>query len=174
MNLPAVDIAILGLILLSAVIGLFRGLVKELVSLVIWGCAIIGAMAFAGPVSEYLTGINVGPQFRVAIAFAVVLIGVVIAGGVLQWALAQMIESSGLGGTDRFLGFAFGAARGCLLVLAALIMVRPFMETTDWWQESLLGPQLLVFEEDVLGLFKMLVDKFTGSGPDVGRSLTAT
>ena len=154
MTLPAADMVILTLILLSAVIGLFRGLVREVVSLAIWACAIVGAMVFASSVAEYLTAIEASRPIRVAIAFGIVFFGVLIAGGLLQWSLARLIQSTGLGGTDRFLGFVFGALRGGLVVIAALIVARPFAETSDWWQESLLRPELLVFEEDILQLFR--------------------
>ena len=154
MILPVADIVILTLILLSAVIGLFRGLVREVVSLAIWASAIVGAMVFASPVAGYLTAIEASQQIRVVVAFVIVFFGVLIAGGLLQWSLARLIQSTGLGGTDRFLGFVFGALRGGLVVIAALIVARPFAETTDWWQESLLRPELLVFEEDILRLFR--------------------
>ena len=154
MILPAADIVILTLILLSAAIGLFRGLVREVVSLAIWACAIVGAVVFASPVAEYLTAIEASRPIRVAIAFGIVFFGVLIAGGLLQWSLARLIQSTGLGGTDRFLGFVFGALRGGLVVIAALIVARPFAETSDWWQESVLRPELLVFEQDILQLFR--------------------
>ena len=154
MILPAADIVILTLILLSAVIGLFRGLVREVVSLAVWACAIVGATVFAAPVSGYLTAIEASQSIRVVIAFVIVFFGVLIAGGLLQWSLAKLIQSTGLGGTDRFLGFVFGAMRGGLVVIAALIVARPFAETSDWWHESLLRPELLVFEEDILRLFR--------------------
>ena len=154
MTLPAADIVILSLILLSAVIGLFRGLVKELLSLVVWVCAIVGATVFASPLSEYLTAVDANRPIRVAIAFAVVFFGVLIAGGLLQWSLAKLIQSTGLGGTDRFLGFVFGALRGGLVVIGALIVVRPFAETSAWWEESLVRPELLVFEDGILELFR--------------------
>ena len=172
MTLPTVDIVILGLILLSAVIGLFRGLVKEVVSLAVWICAVVGATALASPVSEQLTGIDVSGQIRVAIAFAIVFFGVLIAGGLLQWSLARLIASTGLGGTDRFLGFLFGALRGGLVVVGALIVMRPFVETSDWWEESLLRPELLVFEDDLLQLFRSTEVEPEGGVPtdsDAGR-----
>ena len=154
MTLPAADIVMLALILLSAVIGLFRGLIKELVSLVVWVCAIVGAIVFASPLADYLTAIDASRPIRVAIGFAVVFFGVLIAGGLLQWSLAKLIQSTGLGGTDRFLGFVFGALRGGLVVLGALILIKPFAQTSDWWQESLLRPELLAFEDDILKLFR--------------------
>ena len=153
MTFPAADIVILSLIVLSAVIGLFRGLVKELVSLVVWACAIVGAIAFAMPLAEYLTAIDASRPIRVAVAFAVVFFGVLIAGGLLQWSLAKLIQSTGLGGTDRFLGFVFGALRGSLVVIGALVVMRPFVEMSVWWEESLLRGELMVFADDILELY---------------------
>ena len=153
MILPAADIVILALVMLSAVIGLFRGLVKELVSLVVWACAILGAVVFAAPLGEHLTVIDAGRPIRVAVAFGVAFFGVLIAGGLLQWSLARLIQTTGLGGTDRFLGFIFGALRGGLVVVGALIVMRPFVSTSGWWEESVLRPELLVFADDILELF---------------------
>lgn len=153
MTLPAADIVILSLIMLSAVIGLFRGLVKELVSLVVWACAIVGSIVFASPLAEYLTAIDASRSIRVAVAFAIVFVGVLLAGGLLQWSLAKLIQSTGLSGTDRFLGFVFGALRGGFVVIGALIVMRPFAEMSVWWEESLLRPELVVFADDILELF---------------------
>ncbi|MDE0452829.1 MAG: CvpA family protein [Gammaproteobacteria bacterium] len=156
MILPTADIVIVCLILLSAVIGLFRGLVKELVSLVVWVCAIAGAMLFAPLLADHLAAaIEASRPIRVVIAFLAVFFGVLIAGGLLQWWLAKLIQSTGLGGTDRFLGFIFGASRGALVVVAGLILVRPFAETSVWWDQSLLRPEMLVFEDDILRLFRL-------------------
>ena len=156
MILPTADIVIVCLIMLSAVIGLFRGLVKEVVSLVIWVCAIAGAMLFAPLLADHLTAaIEASRPIRVVIAFLAVFFGVLIAGGLLQWSLAKLIQSTGLSGTDRFLGFIFGALRGGLVVVAGLILVRPFAETSIWWDQSLLRPELLVFEDDILKLFRL-------------------
>ncbi|MCY3820450.1 MAG: CvpA family protein [Gammaproteobacteria bacterium] len=165
MILPAADIVIVCLILLSAVIGLARGLVKELVSLVIWVCAIAGAMLLAPLLADHLSAaIEASRPIRVVIAFLAVFFGVLIAGGLSQWSLAKLIQSTGLSGTDRFLGFMFGALRGGLVVVAGLILMRPFAETSVWWDESLLRPELLVFEDDILRLFRL-----TGAEPaDLG------
>ena len=159
LTLPIGDIVILGVILLSAVIGLFRGLVKEVVSLGVWICAILAGTVFASPLAEYLTVIDAGYPIRLAAAFAIIFFGVLIAGGLLRWSLSSLIESTGLGGTDRFLGFGFGALRGAVVVIGALIVMRPFAEPTGWWQESQLRPHFLAFEDDVLRLFHTVVSE---------------
>ena len=70
----------------------------------------------------------------------------------MQWLVRKLVETSGLSGTDRFLGFLFGSVRGVLVTIIALIAMRPFAETADWWQQSRLAPELLAFEQDVLEL----------------------
>ena len=148
------DIIILIVVLLSAVIGLVRGLVKEVVSLVVWLAAFIIAMAFATTVADEIVSADLDPRVRVVIGFAIVFVIVLIAGGLVQWLLSKLIQSTGLSGTDRFLGFLFGSIRGAVVVIVALIAVRPFVEADDWWAESELRPQLLAFEQDVVDLLR--------------------
>jgi len=76
----------------------------------------------------------------------------------LQWLLATMVQGTGLSGTDRFLGFLFGSARGVLACIIALIVLRPFAEGADWWQVSVLVPELLAFEDDILNLLGKATD----------------
>ncbi len=156
------DIVIAAVIALSASFGLMRGLVREVVSLVIWITAALGASAFSGLVADSVLGtLDLGRPMRVAIGFALVFIGVLIAGAILQRVLGGLVKSTGLGGTDRLLGLVFGGLRGAVVVIVALMAVRPFAQQSGWWAESEFRPGLLAFEDDLLELFgagKGLVD----------------
>jgi membrane protein required for colicin V production len=90
---------------------------------------------------------------RLVVAFAGIFFATLIVGGVFQWLIGTLVQSTGLSGTDRLLGFVFGAARGVLVCLVGLIAIRSFAQTADWWQASRLVPELLAFEHDLLELF---------------------
>lgn len=146
------DIIILIVVLVSALIGLARGILKEVLSLASWFLAFILALYFAPTVADYIADRVADTSIRFAISFAAVFVATLVAGGIVQWLLRKLVDSTGLSGTDRFLGFLFGSARGALVCIIGLILLRPYAETSDWWQTSAFVPELLAFEQDVLGL----------------------
>lgn len=147
-----IDIVILIVVLVSALIGLARGLLKEVLSLASWLAAFILALYFAPLGGEYLTGQLADHSVRLVVAFIAIFLVVLVAGAVLQWIAGALVRTTGLSGTDRFLGFLFGAARGVLACVVVLIALQRFAESGQWWQESILVPELLAFEQEVLTL----------------------
>jgi len=150
--MAAVDIIILGVVLISAVIGLVRGLLKEVLSLASWVAAFILALYFAPPVADRLAGQLADESVRLVVAFIAVFLVTLIAGGIVQWLASLLVKGTGLSGTDRFLGFLFGSARGILACIVALIALRQFAAAGQWWDGSVLVPELLAFEQQVLEL----------------------
>lgn len=137
-----VDYVILFLVVLSAVIGLFRGFVREAFSLVIWFVAAWVAYTFCQAFSVYLLEwINV-PSLRIAVAFVVLLVTTLVLGALCSFLIGQLIDKTGLTGTDRFAGFLFGVARG-VVVVAVMVLLAGLtpMPQDPWWNESMLiGP----------------------------------
>ncbi|MEZ5557441.1 MAG: CvpA family protein [Pseudomonadales bacterium] len=150
--MASVDIVIAIIVLLSALIGLVRGLLREVVSLATWLAAFILALYFAPALAERLVAQISDETVRLVVGFIAVFVATLIAGALVQWLLSKLVQGTGLTGTDRFLGFLFGSARGVLVCIIALIALRPFAEDTPWWQASRLVPELLFFERDVLDL----------------------
>ncbi len=161
-DLATPDIVILIVVLLSALIGLARGLVAEVLSLASWTLAFILALYLAPVLGERLS--DDLANTRLVIGFAVVFVTVLIIGAIVQWLVGKLVESSSLTGTDRFLGFLFGSARGVLVCIVALIVLRPFAEDTDWWQASLIRPELAAFEEYVLQLMGRAYSAVSSAG----------
>lgn len=147
-----VDYLILGIIGLSALIGLVRGLVREVASLAIWIGAVLVAWTFYPPLAEALTPWISTPSVRLGAAFLILVFTVLILGALVGHLLSLLVEKTGLTGTDRLLGVVFGAARGALLValLVFLAGVTPLPEDA-WWQESTLVGRFQVLAERVLG-----------------------
>ena len=151
-TVATVDIVILGVILLSALIGLTRGLLKEVLSLASWLAAFMLALYFAPALAEHLAEQIDDGAMRLVIAFIAIFLTTLIAGALLQWVMGTLIRTTGLTGTDRFLGFLFGSTRGALVCIVALMALRQFAEAGQWWQSSVLVPELLAFEQEVLQL----------------------
>lgn len=148
----------------SSAFGLFRGLVRELVSLAIWAAALFLALLL-GPVLAEQMQFNAGAGVKGALGFAATFVVVLVAGAFLQKMLGAVVEATGLTGTDRTLGLAFGALRGAILVIVALVALRPFAEERAWWAESTVAPVLLPFEGLVMEFIDAVFALF-GSGPD--------
>lgn len=141
-NLIWVDFIIIGIISISALIGLFRGLIKEAFSLGTWLVSIWVAINFSQAFSVYLVDYIDVPSARIAVAFVCLLILTLILGGMLSFLMSQIIDITGLTGTDRFAGFLFGIARG-VVVMSMLILLAGLtpLPQDPWWVEStLIGP----------------------------------
>lgn len=136
-----IDYAIIGLISISSIIGLLRGFIREVFSLVIWMVATWVALTFSREFSGLLEGIIDYPSARIAAAFAILFVITLILGALISYLLGELVKRTGLTGSDRFAGMIFGIARG-LIVVAIVIMLgglTPLPEDS-WWKESVLIP----------------------------------
>jgi membrane protein required for colicin V production len=143
-----IDFSILGVILLSAVISIIRGFVKEAISLAIWFSAFFIASQFYADLASYLTQFD-DPMIRNGVAIAILFVSTLLIGGLVNYLISQLVQFTGLTGTDRALGLVFGALRGILIVSALLFFIDTFtpMSASAWWQTSVLIPEFsLVIE----------------------------
>jgi len=148
------DYAILGIVLVSMVVSLFRGFLREVFSLLVWLAAVYAALQAAGPLAVRLEGAIEVPSVRVIIAFAGVFLVVLAVGGLVNYLIGKLVESTGLSGTDRLFGALFGALRGLAIVLVAVIIAAftPFV-ADPWWQQSMLLPEMERMATWLVGFF---------------------
>lgn len=131
------DLIFLGVLLISFLLGAWRGLMYELLSAVSWIVAFVLAQWFAPDVAQKLPMAGSGEAVRYAAAFALVFILSVFAGGLLAKLVQKLFAAVGLQPADRALGAAFGLVRGLVLLLAASVVVGMSpMKSSAWWQES--------------------------------------
>ena len=137
-----IDIAIIVIVLISVLISLLRGFVKEALSLTGWVLAFWVALTFSGGFSRFLKSAIEDPTFRLLTAFVVLFIVTLILSAVANFFASQLVQRTGLSGTDRFIGVLFGFLRGIVLV-AALVLLASLttIPKSDWWQDSLLLDQ---------------------------------
>ncbi len=106
-----IDYVILGVIGFSALVSLIRGFVKEALSLVIWFAAFFIASNFYIELAAYFTNIQ-DEMLRNGSAIAALFIATLIVGAVVNYVIGQLVQKTGLSGTDRVLGVVFGGVRG--------------------------------------------------------------
>ena len=130
--MAAIDIVLLLVLLVSVLLGLWRGLVFEVLSVAGWVAAFFLAQWYAAPTAQWLPLGQTAEPLRYAAGFAVVFVAVVFAAGLLAWLLKKGIESVGLRPVDRALGAAFGLLRGVVILLALALVVN----MTPWQQHG--------------------------------------
>ena len=138
------DYAILASILISMLVGLLRGFIKEVLSLLIWAVAFFAAEQYGGNLAQLMENQVALPSARAVMGFAGLFIAVLLIGGLVNYLVGRLIESTGLDSTDRLLGGAFGAARGLAIVTACLLALGFTPVPADpWWKDSALIQRML-------------------------------
>jgi len=142
------DYAILGTIAISVLVGALRGFMKEVFSLMVWAAAFIISYQYGGDIAALMDDHISLPSARTAMGFTGLFIVVLLIGGLLNYLLGRLVESTGLSGTDRLLGGVFGAARGLALVVAVLLVAGFTPIPADpWWKGSQMVQRLMPFVE---------------------------
>jgi membrane protein required for colicin V production len=138
MSLGTLDWILLAVLLLSMLIGLWRGLVVEVLSVLGWIAAFVVAQMFASTVGQWLPMQGDVPQLRYATGFVLAFVGTLMASTLLAWLVRKMLASVGLSGLDRLLGAAFGAVRGAIILLAitTVVLMTP-MKNNEGWRQSI-------------------------------------
>jgi membrane protein required for colicin V production len=133
----ALDWVFLAVLAASLLLGAWRGLVYEVLSVLSWVAAFVLAQWLAPNAAAMLPMGGSGEAIRYAAGFIVVFIAVVFTGGVLAWLTKKMVEAVGLRPIDRTLGAAFGLIRGAVLLLALAVVINMTpLKRGEWWTES--------------------------------------
>jgi membrane protein required for colicin V production len=137
MSATAVDFLIIGLVVVSAGFGFWRGFTREALSLITLLAAIWLAWRFAWIVEPYLGQWAGAPEARVWAARTVVFVLVLVAGAAASWLARTLIRHTGLSGVDRLLGALFGVARAAVIVgLAVIVLQFTGLDQDPWWQQA--------------------------------------
>ena len=134
----ALDWIFLVVLGVSLLLGAWRGLVFEMLSLAAWIAAFFVAQWFAADVAQWLPMKSAADSLRYAAGFLLTFVLAAFAGGLIAVLVKKMTAVAGLAPVDRVLGSAFGLVRGVVLLLAAAVVIAmtPF-HTSVWWKESI-------------------------------------
>jgi membrane protein required for colicin V production len=139
--MTAVDYVILGLLFLSAVVGMWRGLLREICSLVTWILSFWAAWRFGSLVEPRLGGLLVDPPYSTWAARLVVFVVVLILGSLVGALVSHLVRLSLFSGMDRLLGFVLGAVRGIVILgFLAVLAQAARLDGEPWWKHSRLVP----------------------------------
>jgi membrane protein required for colicin V production len=162
--ITSTDWILLAILLASLVLGAWRGLVFEVMSVIGWLAAFVLAQWFAADVAARLPMQSAGDSLRYAAGFVLVFIASVFVAGLISALLRTVITVIGLRPVDRLLGAGFGVFRGLILLLALTVVLQlTSMAQNDWWQQSQGGPVLTAL---LKGLKPILPERFGAYLPD--------
>lgn len=144
----AADWIIVAVVVLSALMSLARGFVREALSLLVWFVAFVVAFFFSERLAPLLVELIELPSLRYLAAFAILFVATLIVGSVVNFLVVQLVRMTGLSAVDRLLGVMFGLCRGVLIALLVLMFLPKMIpvQQDPWWQQSRLIPRVLVLE----------------------------
>jgi membrane protein required for colicin V production len=134
--LSAVDWVLLAVLGLSLLLGLWRGIVQEVLSLVGWVAAFYVSQMYAPAAAAWLPMQGSSQMLRYAAGFVVVFVAVLVTTALVSWTVKKLLSAVGLGLLDRVLGSLFGLMRGVVILLAVTVFVgmTPMRDTEAWKQ----------------------------------------
>ena len=147
-ELSVLDWVFLAVLVLSMALGVWRGFVYEVLSLLNWLAAWFLAQWFAPQAAAWLPLDGLSPALRHVAGLVAVFVAAIFIGGLLAHLVSKLVSAVGLDPADRALGALFGLLRGGLLLLVAVSVVSltPWKQSPTWrsahgvrWMESALA-----------------------------------
>ena len=163
--MAVIDIIILCIIAISAMLGVFRGLIKEALSLASWFAAIIAGTLFSAQLADLMENLINNASLRRIAAFAILFIGVIFAGTLISNLVSKLTQAAGLKGVDRTLGALFGILRGVIIVLIIVLIGSQLDISRQWFEGSGLVPYAMAMIDYLQGFF--------GIGQEAATEVTA-
>jgi len=137
------DYAFLGVLALSAAVGMWRGLVSEVTALLAWVLALAAAWRYSNAAAGLLHGVIAEPAWRQVAGFALIFVAVLLIAALLRFLLRELLRAAGLAATDRFFGALFGLARGLAITFAVVLLGGLIgVAREPWWSDALFAPPL--------------------------------
>ena len=133
------DLALIGVVLISALLSMLRGFTREVLAIASWAAAAVAAYYFHPMVLPYVKPYISKDSIALAAAAGAVFIGTLIVVSIITVKISDMILDSKIGALDRSLGFLFGAGRGYLLCVIAFVFFAwlvPEKNYPSWVQNS--------------------------------------
>ncbi|MBN8440838.1 MAG: CvpA family protein [Thauera sp.] len=141
--MTAFDYVFLGVLGLSAAVGLWRGIVSEVMAVLAWLLALFAAWRYNESAAELFAGLIAEPVWRQVAGVALIVVGVLLVAALLRYLLRQLLRAAGLGATDRFFGALFGILRGLAIAfVSVLIGGLAGLSSQAWWSQAMFAPPM--------------------------------
>ncbi|HUN27001.1 MAG TPA: CvpA family protein [Steroidobacteraceae bacterium] len=152
--MTTVDYLIVALIAVSAIVGLLRGFLREVIALLTWVAALLIAWHFGRLLEPYLGGLLAAPHVRPWAARVILLVAVLLVGAGIGAIVVSLTRLALFYGVDRLLGFFFGLLRGIVVFGVLVLFCQTLrLDSERWWHESILIP----YGEDAASMVRGLV-----------------
>lgn len=151
------DLALLGIVLVSALLSMVRGFTREVLAIASWAAAAVAAYYLHPAVMPYLENYIQKDQIRQIVAVAIVFFATLIVVSVITVKLSDAILDSKVGPLDRTLGFIFGAARGFLLGVVAFLFFNWLVPKAqpEWIANARSRPVLQLVGDDLMAMLPL-------------------
>ena len=171
MPIRLLDGILLAIMLVSAVLAMIRGFVREVLSIASWVAAAIAAYALYGQVLPFAQQYNNHSMMALGACVAAVSLVTLIIVSYITMRISDFVLDSRIGALDRTLGFLFGAARGLLLVVVAMMFFNWFVvpeQQPNWILQAKSRPILLSVAERLVSVLpedpeKQILDRIRGA-----------
>lgn len=148
MTLNFLDICVIMATVISAVIGLIRGMTKESITLLTWVFASVLGIKYGVVVGAMFDSVST-EMIKKIIGGSLIFIGVLIVGGILNAIISKFVKISGFILIDKLLGAGFGVLRSWLILLILVALINDAFVNETWWKESTLIPKLHAMAESI-------------------------
>lgn len=136
--MPLLDWVFSIILSVSLIVGAWRGLIYEVLSLLGWIIAFVAAQWWALEAAAWVPGIGTwNSTYQYVAGFVLVFVATLFACGLLAWLVKKMLEAIGLRPIDRVLGALFGVLRGVVVSLAFVVLglLTP-LHASEVWKQS--------------------------------------
>jgi membrane protein required for colicin V production len=136
------DLLIFGIVAIFAAIGAWRGLLREIISLLTWALSCVLAWFYAAPVSRLFAGLVDDAALRQLLAFVLIFVAVFVLGLAAAWLIHRYFPlRRRLRLVNNALGGVAGAARGAVIVIAVFLVAGlTSIPQRDWWRGAAFAP----------------------------------
>lgn len=137
------DIAFIAVLIISVLVGLIRGAVREVLSLVGLAVAVYLAFSFSEMVSkEYLSKFFESPKVSYIVSFILIIVASIFTIALVNLFFSQLLRASGLSFVNRFFGMVFGLVRGVLIcsIITLILNFIPGLTKSSWYKASSTAP----------------------------------
>ncbi len=140
------DLILLAIFIISTVVGVFRGFIKEILSIVSWILAFWLGYTYCVEAGEWLAQfVSLGDgKIRTSAGFGLVFVATLFIFAIITYVITKLIVRGPIKGVDRVLGIATGFLRAVIISAVLMVLLQAFgVSSSAFWKESKFVPHLM-------------------------------